>query len=187
MSAGGKLLILTALVLCAGVGGVLILVRFLDGGAEARATGTVEGLGGNVIRDPARAGHPVVSVELGNTRVQDADLRVLQQFPELRELHLIGTEVTDAGMREVGQLKGLQLLNLRRTRVTDQGLRELTGLVNLRTLDLADTDVTDAGLEQLRGQTSLRLLDVVNTRVTEKGVQQLLDDLRGLQVRHGVW
>jgi hypothetical protein len=181
---GGKLVALVVLVICAGVGGVLIVAGLLGGGAETRAIWTVEGLGGNVVRDPDAAGHPVVSVELGNTRVRDADLKVLRQFPELRELHLIGTDVTDAGLREIGELRGLQMLNLRRTRVTDSGLRELWRLANLRILDLADTEVSDAGLEELRGLASLRRLDVVNTRVTAGGVKELRRALPELEVRH---
>src|SRR5690348_11073965 len=113
-----RLLGITAVLACALVALLLVLIA-LRGDAEGSASRTVEGLGGNVIRDPQADGHPVVSVELGNTPVKDADLKDLRAFPGLRTLHLLGTDVTDAGLREIRELKGLQTLNLRRTRVTD--------------------------------------------------------------------
>jgi hypothetical protein len=183
MKPGLKLVAAAAVLIGVAVGGVLGLVA-LQGGPEDRAVRAIERLGGNVLRDPATEGHPIVGVELGNTPVHDADLVVLRQFPDLRELHLIGTEVTDAGMKELGQLRGLQTLNLRRTRVTDRGLRELGELVNLRSLDLADTQVTDAGLRELRGLAGLRWLDVDGTRVTGAGVSDLRAALPELDVRH---
>ena len=149
MKRRAKLLGLAAVLACVLVPLVLVLLALRDGG-EAGAARAVERLGGNVIRDPNAAGQPVVSVELGNTPVQDADLKLLREFPHLRALHLVGTDVTDAGMREVGELRSLRTLNLRRTRVTDAGLKELRGLTELRELDLADTPVTDAGVADLR-------------------------------------
>jgi hypothetical protein len=173
----------TAILACALVA-LLVTLIALRAGAEGSAVQTVEQLGGNVIRDPQADGHPVVSVELGNTLVRDADLKELRAFAGLRTLHLLGTDVTDVGLRDVKELKGLQTLNLRRTRVTDAGLTELQGLPDLRELDLGETDVTDAGLKELRGLRSLRTLDVTRTRVTDAGVAGLHATLPDVKITH---
>ncbi len=73
----------------------------------------------------------------------------LKGLKSLRRLDLGNTEITDAGLKVVKELKGLRELDLQATKVTDAGAKELTGLKNLKLLNVFATKVTDAGAAEL--------------------------------------
>src|SRR5215813_12597420 len=103
-------------------GGVLLglLVLAVSGRAdEAAALKMIEKLGGKVTRDGKLPGKPVVAVDLGSTKVVDADLKELKELKSLQSLGLGVTEVTDTGLKELKELKDLTSLNLGGTRITD--------------------------------------------------------------------
>src|SRR4051794_14004245 len=62
------------------------------------AVAAVKKLGGQVVRDAARPGKPVVEVSLHHTKTTDADLAALAPFAEVRKLKLSSTGVTGAGL-----------------------------------------------------------------------------------------
>ncbi len=92
----------------------------------------------------------VAWLDLGNSPVDDAGLRVLAGLSNLTRLHLEGTAVTDAGLSHLAELPYLEYLNLYATSVTDDGLQHLTSLPRLRALYLWQTAVTAEGAERLR-------------------------------------
>src|SRR5207253_160541 len=133
-------------------GGVVLGLLLLAGPGradEAMAIEAIKKLGGRVEVDAKRPGQPVVGVDLDNTKVTDAGLKVLKELKSLQFLDL-GDKVTDAGLKELRELKNLQTLYLNGTKVTDTGLKELKDLKNLRTLEVAFTAVTDAGVKELK-------------------------------------
>src|SRR5262249_54117711 len=79
---------------------------------EPATVKAIEKLGGTVTRDDEIAGKPVVGVDLGGTKITDADLKGLKELKALQTLVLRRTEVTDTGMKELKELKSLQTLNL---------------------------------------------------------------------------
>lgn len=92
----------------------------------------------------------IVSLDLGNTGLQDADLRALAGFPHLRRLSLQHTSVTDAGVSGLSGLSYLETLNLSGTRVTARLLEELPRWPALKTVFLFNTDLEEAQLAALR-------------------------------------
>jgi len=115
------------------------------------------------------------------TRVTDAGLRHVRQFPETKVLGLGETNITDAGLAHLVHLRELQLLYLQDTNISDAGLRQLRALTMLQLLDLSNTGITDRGLEQLRPLHNLQGLRLDNTNVTDAGLVHLCP-LRGLQI-----
>lgn len=99
----------------------------------------------------------VITLDLSQTRVCDADLAQLAQLHRLQWLHLNGTGVTDAGLVHLEPLANLELLHLGATVVTDEGLKHLQGLKHLRTLHLTGTKVTDAGVQRIQEMMPNRL------------------------------
>jgi len=92
----------------------------------------------------------LVDLNLGGTKIKDADLANLKGLINLTRLHLENTPITDAGL---GQLKGLinlEYLNLYGTAVTDAGLDQLKGLTHLKNLYLWQTKTTAAGVTNLK-------------------------------------
>jgi internalin A len=150
--------------------------------AEDKAVKAIQDLGGRITRDMNAKDKPIVSVDLGSTKVTDAGLKHLAGLKQLQWLNLTNTKVTDVGLKPLARLKHLRELDLRNTKVTDAGLKPLAGLKHLRELDLRNTKVTDAGLKHLAGLKQLQLLLLSNTRVTDKGIADLKKVLPNLVI-----
>ena len=103
----------------------------------------------------------VVVLQMANSDVTDATLRLLGGLDQLRELDLNNTQVTDAGLALLAQLPALQRLRLANTRITDAGFRQhLAGMRRLRELDVrgtqVDSETVDAWRRAQPGRRALR-------------------------------
>jgi hypothetical protein len=140
----------------------------------------------------------------GQEGVGDADLALLEDFPDMEELHVSKAPVTDRGIAHLAGMKRLRRvtiseapitdrslvaisrlprinqLDLNRTRITDAGLVALDAMPHLLTLDLQWTQVTDAGLVHLAGLRELQFLQLDCTEITDDGLDQLRN-LRSLK------
>src|SRR3954452_6604591 len=86
----------------------IVITHGSSGGEAAdKAVALVEKLGGSAKRDAKKAGRPVISVELRNTKATDADLKELAVFKQLVSLCLDNTQVTDTGLKELAAFKQL--------------------------------------------------------------------------------
>ena len=85
-------------------GGVVLGLLLLAGPGradEATAIEAIKKLGGRVEVDAKRPGQPVVGVDLDNSKVTDAGLKVLKDLKNLRTLEVAFTAVTDTGVKEL--------------------------------------------------------------------------------------
>jgi ankyrin repeat protein len=102
-----------------------------------------------------------ISVVLRNrTELTDADIRLIQSFPDLEDLALDNTCISDTA------------------------LTYLKGMRRLKTLDLAETHVTDAGLKHLRTLPRLERLNLEGTLATAAGVADLQAALPNCKITH---
>ncbi len=92
----------------------------------------------------------LVDLNLGNTKIKDADLANLKGLINLTRLHLENTPITDAGLVPLKGLIHLEYLNLYGTAITDAGLDQLQGLTHLKNLYLWQTKTTEAGVANLK-------------------------------------
>ncbi|MBI3850201.1 MAG: hypothetical protein HY298_07915 [Verrucomicrobia bacterium] len=125
-----------------------------------------------------------------NFRAQGADvvekaLVPLKDVLGLVDLNLGGTKIKDADLANIKSLVNLNRLHLENTPITDAGLANLKGLTNLNYLNLYGTAVTDAGLKQLEGLTKLKHLYLWQTKTTEAGVANLKKTLPNVDVSTG--
>jgi predicted Zn finger-like uncharacterized protein len=67
----------------------------------------------------------VIGISFRETRITDADLAHMKDFPRLTKLDLTNTAITDKGLGQLKPCKNLQILILTQTRVTDAGVKEL--------------------------------------------------------------
>lgn len=118
----------------------------------------------------------VVSVNLSESQITDAQLECLESLPTLQELDLYGTKTSDVGLGHVGGLVHLERLGVDGTQITDSGLEQLSGLPQLGNLDLSGTKVTDAGLKYLKILPNLEVLRLAATKISDAG----LDHISGL-------
>jgi hypothetical protein len=92
-------------------------------------------------------------------------------------LEFYGTKVTDADLKHLEDLPQIRSLGLSKTQISDAGLANLKGLSQLHWLRLQNTQITDAGLEHLRNLTQLQSVDLRSTKVTENGLHKLKQTL----------
>lgn len=91
----------------------------------------------------------IISLQLGEGLVQDADLAYIASMPDLRYLDLSESWVTDAGLNALAGCPQLKHLNLAGTMVTDAGMAHLAQIQSLEQLTLPAQTVRGPGLEHL--------------------------------------
>lgn len=145
---------------------------------EKRSAAAVEKLGGKVEFNAARE---VIRVDLSNVRITDADVKLLEHFPEIEWLDLRVTPIGDEGVAHLRSLRKLKFLNLFRTNLSDKGLAELRGLTELETLLVGGTKITDEGLPNLERFKKLKKMSVFRTAISDAGLKHL-EKLTSLEI-----
>jgi internalin A len=117
---------------------------------DVAAIQTIQLFQGEIKRNEAVPGKPIISVNFYDKALTNEDLKT------------------------VTALTGLRSLSLGRTRVTDRGIEYLLALPDLQKLELVGTELTDVGLKTLaRRKEWLIYLDLNGTKITDEGIRQL--------------
>lgn len=102
---------------------------------------------------------------LSGVRVNDALLKQLVHFPELRGLDLEDARISDDGLGAIAGLARLQAVSLAGTQITAKGLAHLSGLTELTHLNLVGCHaLDDDALSHLSKLQKLRTLSLDNVR-----------------------
>ena len=104
----------------------------------------------------------IISIDMGNSEVQERDLKILSQFPHLQKLHLQNINIGDEGVRQLRDLRYLEILNLSGTKISPRTLQEISGWKNLRKLYVYNTPIAGESVKALK--TSHQKLEVYNTQ-----------------------
>nr|WP_280867186.1 c-type cytochrome domain-containing protein [Lunatimonas salinarum] len=126
-----------------------------------------------VLRELLEVKTQLVSLNLSEMPVSDADLGIVAQFENLNRLNLNFTDITGAGLDRLAEMPHLQHLSVSGTWVDEIGVRTLLQKqLGLKTLYLWDTGLTDTELEQLeRDFPNVRLLS--GKEIKEMDILQL--------------
>ncbi len=128
-----------------------------------------------------------VNFSLAGAKIDDAALESLKGVTEqLVWLNLANTSVTDAGLKVLVGFKNLRRLHLEKTGVGDEGLASVKGLAELQYLNLYSTKVTDKGLANLGGLKKLKNVYLWQTAVTDGGAADLAKAIPGLYINRGI-
>ena len=92
----------------------------------------------------------VISMNLNKMPVNNKDLEVLAQFPNLQQLILSFTQISDSGLAFLKPLTRLRLLSLSGTQVTAKGVEKLSALPALQQLYCWNTGITLADIKSLQ-------------------------------------
>lgn len=103
-------------------------------------------------------------------KLNDNDLRPLEELRGLRELSIVHGDVTDNGLDYVMGSRNLLRLSLSGLPISKSGIVKLHLLEMLSDLDLSDTNIADDSLETIAEFSQLRVLSLRGTRVTSKGL-----------------
>lgn len=88
-------------------------------------------------------------LDLSNTNLEDEQLAIIGQLPNLTRLRLQNNPISDEGVAFLTNLKHLESLNLHHTKVTDAVSTSLEKIQGLKRVYLWETQVTMAILAQL--------------------------------------
>jgi hypothetical protein len=133
---------------------------------------------------------PLDNVYLLGPMVNDENLEVLGELPELRVLTLTNTRVTDEGLLQLSRFPKLNCLyigNIDHVKLigpagaklntlpllTGKGLAKLKDLPNLQVIQLIGRLTADSDLHALHELKHLVFVDLMNTSVTDAGLAEL--------------
>ena len=157
---------------------------------KAKAIAELERVGCRITIDEKTPGKDVTEVDFDismhdphDPKPNDATLRYIAGFEQLRVLVLDYSEITDRGMVHLKGLTKLEKLFIGNTDVTDTGLANVKRMSLLRVLDLEGCpNITDAGLVHLAGLKKLEDLRIGVTHVSDAGVKTLHKSLPNCKV-----
>ncbi|EAQ78345.1 protein kinase domain-containing protein [Blastopirellula marina] len=127
--------------------------------------------GGNVI--VLQNSPELIELHLTNTNVQDEDLALLTGLSKLQHLHLYDTRISDAGLAQIGKLTKMKILSIDKTEITDKGIAHLTTLHDLEVLNASNTNLTDVSVNHLAQLPRLQRLQVQGTQITRQAIEKL--------------
>jgi hypothetical protein len=94
----------------------------------------------------------IVTLNLAKMPLQDADIKLISDFENLRRLNLSFTGITGATLSELKKLKHLRSLSLSGTKINAGQLKQLQSFPNLKTVYTWNTPVAIADIEKLQQQ-----------------------------------
>jgi Leucine-rich repeat (LRR) protein len=112
----------------------------------------------------------------------DADLKVLRDLPNLKQLNLNHAKnITPAGLAPLAELPKLEVLYLMNTPVGDTGLAQVRNLHGLKEIWVVHTGITDASMPWITSNPKLTHLGAAGARITDQSAP-LLARLENLEV-----
>jgi YHS domain-containing protein len=155
--------------------------------ADAQAVQKINALGGGAMPLAANTNLLSVNFSLAGAKIDDAALESLKGVSEqLVWLNLANTSVTDAGLKVLAGFKNLRRLHLEKTGVGDEGLTPVKNLAELQYLNLYGTKVTDKGLASLASLKKLKNVYLWQTAVTDAGAAELAKAVSGIYINRGI-
>ena len=88
-------------------------------------------------------------LDVSDAGLEDDDLKIIAQMPELRQLRVEKNAITDAGVIHLKDLKNLEYLNLYQNPVTNESLLALAQLPALEKLYVWQTKITEKAISEL--------------------------------------
>lgn len=104
----------------------------------------------------------IVSIDMGNSEVNEKHVELLSQFPHLQKLHLQNINIGDKAIKNLSGLRYLEVLNLSGTRISPRSLEEISHWNNLKKLYVYNTAIAEEFVKALK--TSNQKLEVHNTQ-----------------------
>lgn len=111
----------------------------------------------------------IVSLEIYNTNLTDADLRVISSFATLERLTITGSSL-NTGLADVRDLRELKYLTLVSPAINSSALIEVASLPNLKELHIECDQLNDADLTELCRNTSVPHLRFDSKGVTDQSL-----------------
>jgi eukaryotic-like serine/threonine-protein kinase len=115
----------------------------------------------------------LVSLDLSDAVIDDADVGRLTSLVALRDLRLARTPITDACLPHLGAFRALERLDLDDTAIHGHGLLHLQELPHLRELSLGCPQLTELFLVELSRLKNLERLSLAKSNISNESVNTL--------------
>jgi uncharacterized membrane protein len=92
----------------------------------------------------------VVTLDLNKMPVNDAELKTIAKFENLRTLNLNFTDITGSTLKELASLKYLRSISLAGDKLNPQAIQQISSLKSLTKIALWDTGLSDAEIAGLQ-------------------------------------
>ena len=113
-------------------------------------------------------------VEQGEKLFSDADLQLVADLGQVKELSIEGRGITDAGVATLDELTGLGMFSISNSSITDAALGHLATLRSLWCLNVSNcSQLTDSGLANLSPLVNLRVASFFDSNLGDDGMQHL--------------
>ncbi len=151
-----------------------------------KALALITRLGGKYDEEASTSGHPIVGVNLHDSKITNEELLQLKPLTALRSLNLFACVVIgDAGLAAVDGMTDLKTLDLWSCyKITDAGLEHFKNLTKLETLILSHSGgwaITGSGLVHLQKLASLKKLSLNHLPLLEDKALASLSQLISLK------
>jgi uncharacterized membrane protein/mono/diheme cytochrome c family protein len=94
----------------------------------------------------------LVVLNLGNMPIEDADMKTINQFPNLEKLILNNSLITNSGLNEIKKLKSLRTLSLAGTKIDKNAAQSISQLDSLKEVFIWNTKITSMEAGELQKQ-----------------------------------
>jgi len=92
----------------------------------------------------------IVSLDLSRMPIEDAHVKMISEFENIRRLHLNFTNIRGASLQQLKALKGLKTLSLSGTKVNAEKLVQLKSFPELRTVYVWNVPVDSTAFKKIR-------------------------------------
>ena len=99
-----------------------------------------------------RVKEQLVVLNLGNMPVEDADMKTINQFPNLEKLTLNNSLITNNGLNEIKKLKSLRSLSLAGTKIDKNAGQSFSQLDSLKEVFIWNTKISAIEADELQKQ-----------------------------------
>ena len=135
----------------------------------------------------------LVSLNLDNMPVKDADLNIIGQFAQLRRLNVSFTGITGANFDELKRLKSLKHLSLSGSPIQPDAIKQLSILKGLTRLYIWNTPSSDVAIRALQQENKDLVIekgfrgDTITLKLTPpvlENEQQVITRTENLRLKH---
>lgn len=111
------------------------------------------------------------------TKIDDEDLKYLQNLQKLQSIGLTDNNITGSGLKYLKDLPALTHLHLLGNPLKDEHLHYLADFSNLMFLDISNTPVTDKAL-QVFAKLDRVIIVALNTKITKKARDKMAPKMK---------
>lgn len=124
----------------------------------------------------------LISIDLSERDIADADIHDLSPFDELREFHAIYTPLRGEFLSTLNQCQKLEVLDVYASPIEDTHLNYLDGATSLKKVNLTGTRVSGKSISIIKSWQNLETLEIGDSRLTSEELERMHKELPEVEI-----